>query len=93
MSDNSNLDEAMKMMERFEARRTETHYFDLHENEKVLVKTAGRIYGAYIEAGLVRPENSSEYINKAIKDAITIASRIEEMVSETGEQPQSITSS
>lgn len=87
MSDNSSLDEAMKLMERYEASRTETHYFDLQENERVLVQTAGRIYGSYIEAGLVTPDTKEEYINAAIQDAIAIASRIEDIVSEKSEQP------
>lgn len=87
MSDNSSLDEAMNMMERYEASRSETHYFDLQENERVLVLTAGRIYGSYVEAGLVTPDTRDEYINTAIRDAIEIASRIEDIVSEKEEQP------
>ncbi|RKZ04199.1 hypothetical protein DRQ25_17245 [Candidatus Fermentibacteria bacterium] len=86
MSDNTALDEAMKMMDRHNAHQTETHYFDLQENEKTLVQTAGRIYGSYIEAGLVTPENKDEYINTAIHDAIRIASRIEDIVSDAEEQ-------
>jgi|GEM_PF-7002593 len=88
MSDNSSLDAAMELMERYEAGRTETHYFDLQENERVLVQIAGRIYGSYVVAGLVTSENKDEYINIAIKDAITIASRIEDLVSEKAEQPE-----
>lgn len=87
MSDNSSLEEAMKLMERYEASRTETHYFDLQENERILVQTAGRIYGSYVEAGLVNPDTKDEYIAMAIKDAITIASRIEDIVTEKEEQP------
>jgi hypothetical protein len=87
MTDNSSLDEAMRMMERYEAGRTETHYFDLQANERVLVQTAGGIYGSYVEAGLVTPDTKDEYIAAAIRDAITIASRIEEIVSEKEEQP------
>ena len=86
MSDNPALDEAMKMMDRHTANKTEKHYFDLQENEKTLVQTAGRIYGSYIEAGLVTPENRNEYINTAIQDAIRIASRIEDIVSDAEEQ-------
>ena len=86
MSDNTALDEAMKMMDRHNANQTETHYFDLQENEKTLVQTAGRIFGSYIEAGLVTPENKDEYINTAIHDAIKIASRIEDIVTEAEEQ-------
>lgn len=88
MSDNSSLDAAMELMERYEASRTETHYFDLQENERVLVQTAGRIFGSYVEAGLVTPETKDKYIEAAIKDAITIASRIEDIVSEKAEQPE-----
>ncbi|OPL19034.1 MAG: hypothetical protein AVO35_03660 [Candidatus Aegiribacteria sp. MLS_C] len=87
MSENSSLDEAMNLMERYEASRTETHYFDLQENERVLVQTAGRIFGSYVEAGLVTPDTRDEYIDRAIRDAITIASRIENIVSEKEEQP------
>lgn len=87
MSDNSSLDEAMNLMERYEASRTETHYFDLQENERVLVQTAGRIFGSYVEAGLVTPETRDKYIDISIKDTFTIASRIEDMVSEKAEQP------
>jgi hypothetical protein len=87
MSDNSSLDAAMEMMERYEASRTETHYFDLQENEKLLVQTASHIYGSYVAAGLVTPDTKDEYINRAIKDAITIASRIEDIITEKAEQP------
>ena len=86
MSDNTALDEAMRMMDRHNANQTETHYFDLQENEKTLVQTAGRIFGSYVEAGLVTPENKDEYINTAIHDAIKIASRIEDIVSDAEEQ-------
>ncbi len=86
MSDNTALDEAMEMMARHDANKTEKHYFDLQENEKILVQTAGRIYGSYIEAGLVKPENKNEYINTAIQDAIRIALRIEDIVSDAEEQ-------
>ena len=86
MSDNSALNEAMEMMDRHNANKTEKHYFDLQENEKTLVQTAGRIYGSYVEAGLVTPENKDEYINAAIQDAIRIASRIEDIASDTEEQ-------
>ena len=86
MSDNPALDEAMKMMARHNANKTEKHYFDLQESEKTLVQTAGRIYGSYVEAGLVTPENKDEYINTAIQDAIRIASRIEDIVTEAEEQ-------
>jgi hypothetical protein len=87
MSDNSSLDDAMRLMEEYEASRTETHYIDLQENERVLVQTAGRIFGSYVEAGLVTPDTRDEYIDKAINDAIAIASRIEDIVSEKAEQP------
>jgi len=87
MSDNTALDEAMEMMARHNANKTETHYFDLQENERVLVQTAGRIYGSYIEAGLVTPENKDEFIDSAIQDALRIASRIEDIVSEKEELP------
>lgn len=87
MNDNSSLDEAMRMMERHDANRTETHYFDLQDNEKTLVQTAGRIFGSYIEAGLVTPENKDKYIKTAVQDAISLASRIEDVVSEASEQP------
>ena len=87
MSDNSSLDAAMEMMERYESSRTETHYFDLQENEKVLFQTAGHIFGSYVEAGLVTPDTRDEYIERAIRDAIAIASRIEDIVTEKAEQP------
>ncbi len=86
MSDNPALDEAMKMMARHNTNKTEKHYFDLQESEKTLVQTAGRIYGSYVEAGLVTPENKDEYINTAIQDAIRIASRIEDIVNDAEEQ-------
>ena len=86
MSDNSALDEAMKMMARHDANKTEKHYFDLQESEKTLVQVAGRIFGSYIEAGLVTTDNKDEYINTAIHDAIRIASRIEDLVNDAEEQ-------
>ena len=86
MSDNSALDEAMKMMARHDANKTEKHYFDLQESEKTLVQVAGRIFGSYIEAGLVTTDNKDEYINTAIHDAIKIASRIEDLVNDAEEQ-------
>jgi len=86
MSDNTALNEAMEMMARHDANKTQTHYFDLQENEKILVQTAGRIFGSYVEAGLVTPENKDEYINTAIQDTIRIASRIEDIVSDADEQ-------
>ena len=86
MSDNSALDEAMQMMDRYNANKTEKHYFDLQENEKTLVRTAGQIFGSYIEAGLATSENRDEYIDKAIRDAIRIASKIEDLVSDVEEQ-------
>ena len=88
MSDNPALNEAMNMMARRDANKTEKHYFDLQESEKTLVQTAGRIYGSYVEAGLVTPENKDEYINTAVQDAIKIASRIEDIVSDAEEQVQ-----
>lgn len=88
MSDNSGFDDAMELIERYDTNRTEKHYFDLQDNEKILVRTASQIFGSYVAAGLVTTDNKDEYINRAIKDAITIASRIEDIVSEKAEQPE-----
>jgi hypothetical protein len=87
MSYNSSFDDAMEFMERHESSRTETHYLDLQKNEIVLVQAASRIFGSYVEAGLVTTDTEDKYINIAIKDAITIASRIENIVSEKEEKP------
>jgi hypothetical protein len=87
MSYDSSLDDAMDLMEQYEDNRTETHYVDLQENERVMVRTAGHIYGSYVAAGLVKPDNRDEYIEKAIKDTLAIAYRIEDIVSEKAEQP------
>ena len=87
MSYDSSLDDAMEMMARYDAIKTETQYLDLQKNEMVLVQTAARIFGSYIAAGLVKPENKDQYLNTAVQDALSIACRIEEIVSEKEESP------
>ena len=47
-------------------------YIKLQPSESTIVLAAAQIYGAYIQNGDVTEDNSSEFIRRAIKDAIRI---------------------
>lgn len=48
-------------------------FIKLQPSESTIVLAAARIYSAHIQNGDVTEENSSEFIRRAIKDAIQIA--------------------
>jgi hypothetical protein len=86
MGGNPEIDEAMKMLNRWKKLKTEKHFIDLKTNEQVLVRAASEIYAAYIQRGLVGEGNEDKYISKAISEAINIAMKIDKLVIDVEEE-------
>ena len=83
---NFELGEIINLMNhRRKKEKTEEYYVDLQGSEKVLVRTAGDIYAAYIEAGKVDEGAEDEYIARSVNEALKIALRIEQLVSDAEE--------
>ena len=86
MSGKPELDEAMKMLNRWKELKTDKHYVDLQTNERVLVRAASEIYSAYIQRGSVEEGNEDKYISKAIAEAINIAMKVDRLVVDAEEE-------
>ena len=80
------VDEAMKMLNRWKKLKTEKHFVDLQSSEQVLVRAAADIFAAYVQRGFVKEGNEEQYISKAIDEAIRIALKIDELVADAEEE-------
>ncbi len=86
MGGNPEIDEAMKMLNRWKKLKTDKHFVDLQTNEQVLVRAASDIYAAYIQRGLTEEGNEERYISKAISEAINIALKVDKLVIDAEEE-------
>ena len=86
MGENPELNEEMKMLNRWKKLKTEKHYVDLQSNEQVLVRAAADIYASYIQIGSVGRGNEDKFISKAIAEAIKIAIKIDQLVIDAEEE-------
>lgn len=55
-------------------------YLELQHSESVVVHAASRIYAAYIASGQVKEGESSQYMKRAISEAIAIAKATDKRV-------------
>ncbi|MFP4029630.1 MAG: hypothetical protein ACLFWL_17765 [Candidatus Brocadiia bacterium] len=60
-------------------------YVQLEPSEAALVRAASNILSGYIAAGKVNEENESEMMKKAIKSAINIALKVDDLVQSDSE--------
>ncbi|MDV6033563.1 MAG: hypothetical protein F9B45_26425 [Phycisphaera sp. RhM] len=60
-------------------------HITLQHSESVIVQAAAQIYSAYITSGRVSDDDTTKYLKQSIKDAITIARSVDDVVISDGE--------
>ena len=57
-----------------------TTFLQLHPSEATVAQIASRIYSAYVIANRVTDENETELINKALRVALTMAKKADDLI-------------
>ncbi|NIS08187.1 MAG: hypothetical protein GWO07_05365 [Candidatus Dadabacteria bacterium] len=86
MSENTDLDEILELLERRNKQNTEQYFIDLQSNEKAILSSASNIFAAYIASGIVASGDEEKFIQKSVNEAIKIALRVEKLVSDAEEE-------
>ncbi len=60
-------------------------YLTLKPSEQVVASVAGRIFAAYIAAGMVSAGNESEWLQRSLREAIELAKMTDEAITSEGE--------
>lgn len=68
---------------------TEQVHLKLYDSERAVLRGACDIYAGYLAAGLAQPgaDSEKEYMERAIRTAIAMARRVDDLVQSDSEMP------